>query len=472
MKKGLLFSAIFLLILNAHAQRLVKRSDITMSNLGDTQMYANKNDEKKTPLDGKCRIFNGITTEYIEANFLKGFAEGKWEYYVGNRLTLSANFQEGYLEGDYVEYYEDDKISLKGAYVKGKRIGKWEHFNRDGKLIRLENCEDGKSSIMTDYYANGQIKEEIYFKGGKENGSTKRYDEEGKLYANLNYVDGKQVGKQYQSISSNTGDYILNSNYNEEGRLHGDYEEIYVNFNTPKETGTYRDGQKDGTWKKFKSDGTITLSEVFEKGKLRKKTTFYNDGTVELEQAFLDGRLHGTSKKFEYGGDFKYEKNYVNGIEVGKQVQIISSNTGSFKMEYMLNEFGKKEGKYLEVYIDGNEVKVEGEYVNDKKEGEWTSYRRGRLDAMETYKNGTLQGKQSHYVENKDGDYIVTFNLDDKGRKEGAYEEVYFSDKSVKKKGQYLYGDEDGFWQYYSHGKMIKEEKYDRGKLLETRIIE
>ncbi|MBB4035035.1 antitoxin component YwqK of YwqJK toxin-antitoxin module [Dysgonomonas hofstadii] len=267
MKKSVLFCLLLMLFINAFSQQQIELTDIQMNNLGDTQMYAHKRDEAKTPLDGKVRIITGFTTEYIDAEFKDGYGVNTWEYYRKNKLTISVHFKDGYMDGNFTEYYPGGDIKEKGQYVKGQKNGTWESLKDDG-IPKLTEVYDNGSKIKTvTYYTDGKVDRERNFKNGKEHGIDKQYTWEGELKSEKNYVNGKQVGKQMQYYTSNQSNFIQTSNYNEKGQLDGDFSEIFAEKNTVKTKGKYKDGRKVGKWE-YGYPHKLYKEEIYEDGKL------------------------------------------------------------------------------------------------------------------------------------------------------------------------------------------------------------
>lgn len=274
MKKLLFVLAVVLISLHfqsIYAQKQIELTDIVMTNLGDDQMYAHKRDDSKTPIDGNVRIITGVTTEYIDANFVKGYGEGEWKYFRKNKLTVEVNFKNGYTEGAYVEYYPSGDIKEKGQYVKGQKNGTWETLKSDGVIKLTEVFENGGLTKKITYYTDGKVDSERNFKNGKENGAFIQYTFEGELKSNKNYVNGKQVGKQIQHYSSNAGNYIQTSNYDDNGMLDGEYSEIYAENGAVKLKGRYKKGRKIGKWT-YGYKHQLYKEETYEDGKLIETT--------------------------------------------------------------------------------------------------------------------------------------------------------------------------------------------------------
>ncbi len=271
----LLFSSIVAIFLalsfNALAQQKIELSDIVINNLGDDQMYAHKRDEAKTPLNGKVRIITGFTSEYINADFKEGYGVGKWEYYRKNKLAVIVNFKDGYMEGEFQELYPSGDIKEKGQYVKSQKQGKWETFKSDGIIKLTEIFDNGSLTKKITYYTDGKVDTERNFKNGKENGIIRQYTWEGELKAEKNYINGKQVGKQMQYYSSNVGNYIQTSNYDQNGMLDGEFSEVFAENNAVKTKGRYKNGRKTGKWV-YGYQHQLYKEETYDNGKLVETT--------------------------------------------------------------------------------------------------------------------------------------------------------------------------------------------------------
>ncbi len=269
MNKSILitFFLLFGFLVNSFAQDKIEIADIVMNNLGDDQMYAHKRDEAKTPLNGKVRIITGFTTEYIDAEFKNGYGINKWEYYRKNKLTISVNLKDGYMDGEFTEFYPSGDIKEKGRYIKGQKDGTWETLKSDGIIKQTEVFEKGEKIKTITYYTDGKVDRERNFKNGKEHGIDKQYTWEGDLKSEKNYVNGKQVGKQTQYYSSNQSNFVQISNYNDKGQLDGEFTETFADNKAVKTKGQYKEGRKTGKWV-YGYPHKLYKEEIYEDGKL------------------------------------------------------------------------------------------------------------------------------------------------------------------------------------------------------------
>jgi Uncharacterized protein conserved in bacteria len=266
-KMFLFLSIIAIGIMPVFSQNQLQIADVEIVNLGDGQRYVHKRDEAKTPVNGKVRFITGMTTEYIDTELKDGYVDGKWDYYERNVLKESTSFKNGYVDGEYAEYFRSGDVKFKGHFAKGEKHGSWEEFNIDGDKKVMEIYDGGRMTKKVTYYLNGNVDAERNYQNGREHGVAKRYTLDGKMKSEQNYVNGKRVGKQVVHYSSNQEDYIQTSYYNENGKLDGDFSEIYVKNNNVKSKGKYKNGQKDGKWITGYANG-MTKEEVYNNGVL------------------------------------------------------------------------------------------------------------------------------------------------------------------------------------------------------------
>ena len=361
----------FLAVLSIQAQEQLQIGDIDMINLGDGRLFTrdgrNKDDK---PIDGRVRIITGYTTEYIDAGFDNGYADGNWKYYRNNTLSEEMNYSKGYLTGEKISYYGDGKTIKEKATIK------------NGKA-------DG---VVSNYSQTGKLEYEKGMKEGIDEGPERRYDETGKVIAETIYKNGKAEGKSFALINKGSSDAYTKTAYYKNGVLDGDYSEISEN-GTVKVKGKYLNGKKEGVWEVKKTDGSLQPTEEFKNGNVVKRITYFTDGNVEMERNFDEnGKPNGIEKKYEWQtGKLKSELNYVHGKQVGKQVRYMTSTLDDYIETSYYNEAGQKDGEYTEVYTEAPQIKVKGQYVKDKKNGKWTyGDGNGKIYKEETYDNGQL----------------------------------------------------------------------------------
>ena len=129
---------------------------------------------------------------------------------------------------EYIEQYENGLLNGETAYFsKDKGIKLLSEMYTKGKL-------NGK---QRSYYNNGKLKSIVYYVNDRVNG-IEAYDKNGKLLHRSLFKDGNGDWKFYWS----------NGQVSEEGK--------------------YKNGRKDGTWYKYREDGSIDTVIKYDNGRL------------------------------------------------------------------------------------------------------------------------------------------------------------------------------------------------------------
>ncbi|MDR2040021.1 MAG: caspase family protein [Bacteroidales bacterium] len=332
-------------------------------------------------------------------------------------------------------------------------------------------------------------------------------------YWDAHFIEGYPEGKWdfYQKNKLKTTVGYKNGYYD------GAYCDYHRSGGEVKIRGNYKNGKKDGVWEEFYESGIPERKSEYKDGELQKETSYFTDGKVSREAYYRNTRLHGTEKRYDFkDGGLISDLNYKNGKQVGRQMQ----QTGNVLKVSNYSEKGELDGSYAETYLDTKKTKVKGKYKDGKKEGIWEEFSSsGRKSRTEEYKNGDLRksityfndgnienefhylhheqhgpekrysrsgvlitdynyqngrrvGRQMHYFSGFENDYIQVSHYSEVGELEGEYSETYVKGSHIREKGKYKAGEKDGTWQYGTpDGKIIREEIYSNGKLLEKRDL-
>ncbi len=328
-------------------------SRISAINLGDGRiLFRNIEDDK--PLSGQHRIIDGYRSEYVLADFAEGLYNGSYEHYRHNKLRE------------------------KGSYKEGRRDGVWTEYNSDGTSPKSErHFKEGKlNGIQKTFYTDGKLESEKGYKMGAEDGPERRWEyQTGKQTVDANFKDNHPEGKQTRHISSNIGDYVQVSHY-QNGKQTGEYSETWPN-GVVRTAGKYKEGQKDGRWIQNRKDGKPQSENTYKAGELNGESrTFYTDGTVEKITVYAAGVREGLTKEFFYdSGKLKSEYMYANDVRAGRYKLYYDDGT--------LREEGRCD--------DGKEVYTKEYYKNGKLKQVRERNARGQWETIESYDS---DGKQ------------------------------------------------------------------------------
>ena len=93
-----------------------------------------------------------------------------------------------------------------------------------------------------------------------------------------------------------------------------EYESYYDEEQTQiKEKGTYRYGQKHGTWKDFAPNGDLSCQKEFLNGKETGVRKDYVGQQLILETEYMDDQIHGISRQYDSAGKLLYIHQYRKG---------------------------------------------------------------------------------------------------------------------------------------------------------------
>lgn len=93
--------------------------------------------------------------------------------------------------GEYIKYYRNGVIEMRGIMKDGKRDGVWKSWYENGSPWSETTFSEGKKSGKTiTWYKNGQKRYEGGYKYDNESGTWIYWDEDGKEINRSNY-DGK-----------------------------------------------------------------------------------------------------------------------------------------------------------------------------------------------------------------------------------------------------------------------------------------
>lgn len=223
---------------------------------------------------------------------------------------------------------------------------------------------------------------------------------------------------------------------------------LYNSDSTFVGTGLMKDNKMDGLWK-FENPKKRILIQTsnFTNGKRDGKTIAYHDGKIKrLEAEYKLDKLNGSYREYDIFGNLKIELVFQDSIPVGpyKEYYPKTSQATNF---------------------NPNIERMEGQYVNGKKDGVWITYfnvRPAAIAIKETYKNGFLEGPYMEY--DYDGTMMVEINYVN-GKPDGSFKR-FANNKMIWQEGQFDKGRKVGKWLSYFPGtKTLESEEYydDRG---------
>lgn len=181
--------------------------------------------------------------------------------------------------------------------------------------------------------------------------------------------------------------------------------------------GHYINGQPNGHIKKWYSNHKLEYDESYSKGqKEGTQIYFYQNGKKKSESNFSAGRVaDGVQSEWDSTGNFTSQKNYHNGI-LTKDLEFISGvliTTSEIKNEFdssgqKLSEgwiVNNKKNKLWTEWYKNNQIKSQGNYIKDLKEGKWLEYNESGSLKTIFYRDGEINYYPSlivnEYMKNK-----------------------------------------------------------------------
>ncbi len=358
-----------------------------------------------------------IITSFFLSLFTFLFAQQKEvKVYYGQDSLQKKRLEKTYhiskdkqLSGEYIEYYYEGGVKVKGQYQGGEQVGIWHYFyESQQKRQNIEVLPNGVK-IFTLFYENGKPKGKYHYKGKEKNGFVIQYFESGEVKSNGYYKNG---------LKDSTW-----TAYNEEGLMmsraqyhngEGVYKGYYHNGN-PKMKGPIRKNWSEGVWTYYYEAGGIQSKGLEVGGVKNGVWTFYtSSGEVSSEGEYHQGKPHGKWKYFYKNGSASAQGLYADGFR--DKAWNLYHEGGEVKAK---GDFDKGYGKYTEFY-PSRKIKIKGFFKKDLYDSLWTYY----------YDDGTLEGECIYC----------------KG--EGFYR-GYYKNGTVKMQGQLHNGERTGVWEFY-----------------------
>ncbi len=393
---------------------------------------------KKGLLNGYKKTYYKNGKPKFSGKFVMGVKNGTHIYYYSNGKKKQV---EKYVHGSLVEkqrYYKNGQIQKKEKFNNGKVISSI-LYNRDGSLkgsnktvtqstaqaskalkkanthtvkvipkkkqtknnkpnsnaeIKLinssatSNLSDGLQKI---FYSNGLPKRISYYKDGLPVKDTLFYEETGNLQLVKKYNDGELIHLE---------SYYLDKTLEKE-----------ENFLNNKKHGLQRYNYKNGQPQKI---------EAYEYGQLTHSEQYNENGRLLKEENYKFGKKHGVQKTFDKNGKLVELKEYDTGLLVkherytdsGKELIQIQNDLAEIKVFNKLDQmislkyenvqtkqpdslwitFDPASGEKLteKAYRNGK-LSRKGQYLHNKKNGEWITYwQNGKKETLTTYKNGIV----------------------------------------------------------------------------------
>lgn len=144
--------------------------------------------------------------------------------------------------------------------------GKWIARDEKGKIVAKGQFKDGQITGHWFFYKDGILETESDYLKGKLNGKKIDYFTNGNKQQEVDYIKGVKDGTEiYYDMNRSTP---LRTWHYSNGELEGSYTE-YTSDGVLLEEGMYVKGKKEGEWKKYTRDGKLKETKLYKEGKLQ-----------------------------------------------------------------------------------------------------------------------------------------------------------------------------------------------------------
>ena len=301
---------------------------------------------------------------------------------------------KGKRDGLWVQQWKDTRNMLyQGQYDHGKPSGVWQRYYPDGTLAATMNhVQDTTVVDAVFFHPDGETKaSEGRFVKKRKDGNWRIWNESGKLVSDENYKDSLLDGTCKYFFD---GGQLLKIETYSNGRTEGPFTEYYEN-GKKKAEGTYSAGEKNGAFKQWFDSGIVDCEGKYYKG-VQDGTWYYNYPDGKLKLALLYKRGKETRRKYENGTFKEYYETQIPKSEYSFENGM---KNGPFTEWYDKGQYvqvpGSAEDKEMGIIyrekLEGTQVRMKGDYIDDKFEGEVVFYREnGNIERVEEWVDGKL----------------------------------------------------------------------------------
>lgn len=231
--------------------------------------YKGKADGLRREFDTLGNVIKGYIFEdgYLRSEGItdmEGRRQGVWkEYYETGELKSEGKYVNSKKVDEWKYYFPDKTIEVLGSYnKKGQQIGEWKWYYANHQLMRIENYEDGiLEGDFIEYDEDGETVVQGKYEDGNEEGYWTYRN--GKSLEEGNYVSGSREGTWKIWYEENVLNVVMEY---QEDLLQGNYT-IYYENNVIKRSGKYVKGEKNGIWRDYSVEGELILTTLYDEGK-------------------------------------------------------------------------------------------------------------------------------------------------------------------------------------------------------------
>jgi len=364
------FALLFVMIsFTLFAQTYTSWDKVETQQFGKETIYRSKEDAK--PLHGKYKIAE-TSGAYAEINFENGKIDGPYINYdfTGSKES-EASYKNGKIEGKQISYFQNGNIQEQTEYKNGLKEGNWITYNKKGEKIREESYRNDK-------------------KEGKWLKTLKNPDENTTSKVIEFYKENEPIGRWEKRLSD--GKLVWERTYN----APRDYVEkhYYPNTKLSSEINIV-DNRKNGIASYYTPEGLLQYKMNYDDDYIVYKEEYFENGVLERKTSYKYGKINGPFVRYNEDG-IKIEEGirkdtYKNGVW-----KIFESKKGRLISEITYKN-GNQNGPAKFYDTNAKSVKQEGQYLNGKQHGTWRHYdSSGELTKEVEYNKGKQVSEKTY----------------------------------------------------------------------------
>jgi antitoxin component YwqK of YwqJK toxin-antitoxin module len=246
---------------------------------------------------------NGSFTSYYEDGqvklrtaYINDTEDGLHEYFYPNgQLNELSDMREGLLAGQHKRYQENGLAIVDENFKLVERTEVLPHYDNSDNMGRTRKYKVSvKDGSYIEYYENGREKLVGAYHGDKQVGLWLWYYSDGILWKRLSYVDNEKHGKEEIFYPAGNKHFVTFYHF---GKKQGECLEYFGNGNL-KSKKNYQHGLLNGDYIKYHIDGKIRLKASY-KNNLKEGflTSYDTDGKLSDKSFYRAGDLVNNPEK-------------------------------------------------------------------------------------------------------------------------------------------------------------------------------
>lgn len=376
-----------------------------------------------------------------EGHLVNGKPDGWWKSYNMQGVLISEGNRKNFeLDSLWIFYDDQGKKTLEITYTEGRKNGRRVQYFENEFMI--ENWRtDTIIGIVKTYYSDSLLKKATPYVEGLAHGLEKEFDRDGLVTAVTNFYRGVMTRREF----INRTDLF--------GYKQGKWKFFWENGNLQLE-GSFQNDKKHGFFKYYDEEGNFYRVEKYEYDQLIEdapevkemeiRTAYHPNGQPSITATYYKGVPEGMRREYDTAGNVIKGYIYVDGI---------------MRFEGITDLEGRRQGLWKEYYETG-ELRSEGHYINSNMTGKWRYFfPNQKIEIVGNYnRKGQKNGEWQWFYPNGE---LLSLEYYEDGKLEGEYIE-YDEHGNEIAKGNYIFGEKDGDWNYL-HGSMKEEGSYYDG---------